>query len=539
MTIGSAPRRLSRPAWTWVALIMILLAVRMPSLAQPAGGDQGLYGYAGQRILAGDVMYRDMWDQKPPAIAFVYAVLWRIWPSEAIVPAADLAVAATIAGLLVLLGRWRYSVNIGFGAAAVFLLFGDPYLQRLSGIYVRGQCEPFIALAVTAGLVLLARPNRQRAHMIAAGVSLAVAFWLKYNAAAYALPVAVAAWAWRTEPRQERRSLLADLGWIAVGFTLVSAVTLGYFAANGALYDLRLATLDYNLRYSNETYETSTSPLRYVFTFPFERARVEMLWFLGGLGALLLARPIRSDRSTLLIFSWLLAAILSIAINGSRSLPNYFVQAAPALAFAASAGFSRLATYGVSVRAVIAAVLLAGFWRVGADEPVWGMRLATLPGLVQNVQYDLRYLRGRIDRDTYLSRFKGVKHDALENEKLVRYIRQTTGTSEPIFVFGFSGGSVSWKSERMSASRFFWSRPVTIGFAADQPGYGAAGLLEDLRLTPPAIVALQKEEWASRDFFMSDEGLRGWLETGYVHDHETPMFSVWRRKPMHLVLGAQ
>ena len=169
----------------------MLLVVRLPSLVQPAGGDQGLYTYAAQRILAGDVMYRDVWDQKPPGIALIYAPLLTIWPGEAVVPGADLAAAAAVAILLVALGRRRDSPAVGFGAAAVFLLFGDPYLQRLSGIYVRGQCEPFIALAVTASLVLLAHRTRRPLHLIGAGVGLAVAFWLKYNAAAYALPIAL------------------------------------------------------------------------------------------------------------------------------------------------------------------------------------------------------------------------------------------------------------------------------------------------------------------------------------------------------------
>jgi hypothetical protein len=54
--------------------------------------------------------------------------------------------------------------------------------------------------------------------------------------------------------------------------------------------------------------------------------------------------------------------------------------------------------------------------------------------------------------------------------------------------------------------------------------------LSDLRRVPPAVVALQKEEWRSRDFFMNDGPLRTWLEAGYTLDHETPMFSVWRRR---------
>ncbi len=252
---------------------------------------------------------------------------------------------------------------------------------------------------------------------------------------------------------------------------------------------------------------------------------------LGALGALLLAGRVRKTGSALVALSWLLAAVITIAINGSRDLPNYFVQAAPALALVASAGFATLVTGTVRVRCAVVALLVAGLWRVGADTPVWGWRLASLPGLIENASYDLQFVRGRIDRETYLSRFKGQKFDALENDRLVRYVLAKTEPTDPIFIFGFSGGSVCWKSERVSSSRFFWSRPILIEFAADRPGYGPAGLLTDLRRRPPAIVALQHEEWHSRDAFMANEGLRTWLESGYVSDRETPMFSVWRRKP--------
>jgi hypothetical protein len=476
-------------------------------------------------------MYRDVWDQKPPAIACIYAVLSRVWPGESVVAAADLAVAAVVAWLLVVLGRRRYSANVGYGAAAVFLLFGDPYLQRLGGIYVRGQCEPFMALAVTASLVLLAHPARRRLHLIAAGVALAVAFWLKYNAAAYALPVAVAAWAWRPDPERDGRDALRDLLWAGVGFGIAAIAVIAYFTVNGALTDLRLATIDYNLRYSNETYGSPAGVPLYLLTFPIERARVDMLWFLGGLGALLLARQARSHRSARVALAWLLSAAISIAINGRRGLPNYFVQAAPALALSAGAGLASLRAYGAWVRYGAAGLLIAGIWRVGSDAPVRGLRLASLPGLVENVRYDLGYARGLVDRDTYLRRFKGQKHDALEIDQLARYVRETTAPGDPIFVFGFSGGSVGWKSARVSSSRFFWSRPVIIEFAADRPGYGWTGLLEDLDRRPPALVALQKEEWRSRDFFMNNPRLRTWLQAGYVADRETTMFSVWRRKP--------
>ena len=61
--------------------------------------------------------------------------------------------------------------------------------------------------------------------------------------------------------------------------------------------------------------------------------------------------------------------------------------------------------------------------------------------------------------------------------------------------------------------------------------FASAGMLQDLQRRPPVVLALQNEEWQSRDFFMKNDHLRSWLESGYSVVHETPMFSVWRRRP--------
>ena len=59
----------------FLTLACVLLIVRLPSLVQPMGADQGLYAYVGDRILAGELPYRHAWDQKPPAIHYTYAAL--------------------------------------------------------------------------------------------------------------------------------------------------------------------------------------------------------------------------------------------------------------------------------------------------------------------------------------------------------------------------------------------------------------------------------------------------------------------------------
>jgi hypothetical protein len=524
----------------WTLVVLLLLAVRLPSLAEPAGGDQGLYAYAGQRILAGGVPYRDSWDQKPPAIFFVYACLWRIWPHESVVAAADLAAAGLVAWLLIILGRRVAGAATGYAAACLFLLFGDPSLSGLvGGVYVRGQCETFIALAVTTALVLVVRQDRRRWHLVLAGVWLAIACWLKYNAVVYGLPVALALWLWPSDGAGAWRRWAGDLAGVALGFALVTATALLYFAGHGVLQDLRLATIDYNLRYSSETYAGPVQALAYLFHFPVARARADLLWFLGGLGALLLGVRLKPGRPALIVLGWGAASILSVAVNSARDLPQYFVQANPALALAAAAGLAGLSNRGRWVRYLTLAAVATGLWRVGTDAPAFGgPRLGRLPRVVDNLRIDVAALRGQEDRATYLARFRGTKYDAPEIDDLARYVRDTTQPADPILVFGFAGGSVCVKSARRSASRFFWSRPVVIEFAADHPGYGSAGLLRDLEQHPPALVALQKRDWHSAvdaaphsaDFFMANGPLRAWLEAGYVAARDTALFAVWRRR---------
>jgi hypothetical protein len=529
----------------WIILLVLLAALRVPSLAQPAGGDQSLYLYSGQRLAQGDVPYRDVFDQKPPGIMATYALLWRVWPHQSVVPAADLAATLLTAWLLVILGRRLCGPTAGFGGAAIFLLLGDPSIQRLGGLTIRAQCETFIALAVTASLVAVTSPRGRAWRFILGGVTLALAGWLKYNAIAYALPLVVAIAYWRPrsefagEPPTAGVANLVSFGAGAVGFSLL---VLAYFAANGALTDLKLATIDYNLQYSRETY-ASSGPIAYFVTMPLTRARVDLLWFLGLLGAIPLVIRLRHNRAGVVVLAWLLAAFVSIVVNGARGLPQYFVQATPVLGLAAAMGLAMAWRSGRLGRAAVSIALLAGLWRVGTEPTTWWQpRLGGLPSVASNAAYDFRALTGRVDAREHLARFtrdeEGGKFPTVVVADLAAKVRASTRPEDPVLVFGFAGGGVLSQSGRVSATRFFWSRPVVVDFARDVPGYGPAGLLDELRRRPPAIVVLQKRDWRLREpdvpnsieFFMAQPDLRAWLESGYVQDDDSAAFAVWRRK---------
>src|SRR5262247_444708 len=118
------------PTRLLLALVAALLILRLPSLVQPMGPDQGLYAYVGERILHGDLAYRDAWDQKPPGIHYVYAALRAVSRRDGIVPAADVAAAVLVATMLWIAGARLGGPAAGGLAAVLFLLLSDPGMDR-------------------------------------------------------------------------------------------------------------------------------------------------------------------------------------------------------------------------------------------------------------------------------------------------------------------------------------------------------------------------------------------------------------------------
>ena len=509
-------------------LAAALLLLRLPSLVQPMGADQSLYAYVGDRVLAGGLPYRDAWDQKPPAFHFLYAGVRALWPGDAAVAAADLAAAGLVALLLARLGAALGPTAAGYASALLFLLLSNPALTRLGGIRLRSQCETFIAVAVAGALLWLLRSRKgpSAAAVFFAGLLFGLAFTLKYNAAVFALAGVVSLWL-------VHRLTIGDAVRLATGFFVPVAVMLAVFALGGTLRPLFDATILYNLRYSAETYG-ATSPAAYLLAFPIERARADAQWLLGGAGCLVLLGGAVTDRRRLIPVIWVAAACLSIAINGSRSLPQYFIQAQPALALAAGMGGVLVWTWlrnALGRQARLAAIPLAlivavAAWRVG-DDP--------FPKLFEQTAFDLRHALGRVSRHDYLARYDDDrKYSALAARTLGDYLKTHSQPADRVYVFGFTCAAYVY-GERASASRFFWSRPVIAGFNEGRPGYGVEGLLSDLTLNRPAIVALQQKDWApdvtdSAAFFMSSPRLAGWLQAYYVREPGPDGFDVWRRR---------
>jgi hypothetical protein len=505
----------------FLALACVLLIVRLPSLVQPMGADQGLYAYIGDRILDGGVPYRDAWDHKPPAIHYTYAALRAVLPATGLASVADLAATIGIAALLLGLGTVLVGRGTGQATALLYLFLSDPSFHRLAGVAVRAQCETFIGLLISGAFFWLARDRRSltMGALFGAGMLVGTAFAFKYNAAVYGAALLVALWAWRMLTLRGALLLIAGSAVVPVGLVLL-------FAINGSLQDLYDATIRYNLLYSGETYEGPAHVVRYLLTFPIQHARVDGLWLLGGAGCAVLLAASLKDRARLVVPVWVAAACLVIAINGSRGLPQYFIQALPPLALAAAwAGSLLRARQGV-VNLAVVALLAFAVWRVN-EFSNYG------PSIV----HDAKYMTGRIGRAEHLARYgdrEQRKYSASAMAELADFVTARTTADQKIYIFGFSSGAYVL-ADRVSASRFFWSRPVIVDFNAPTPGYGIAGLRADLERAQPALVALQIRDWMpdvqdSAAFFMSTPQLADWLTAAYVRVEGPAGFELWQRR---------
>src|SRR5262249_36425252 len=99
---GGAPAGVR--TWLLVALAAVTLGallVRIPSIAEPLGIDQSLWASAVRGMSRGQLLYRDVWEQRPPGIYWIYLAGFHMfgWAASS-VAWLDIAAAAATTILL-------------------------------------------------------------------------------------------------------------------------------------------------------------------------------------------------------------------------------------------------------------------------------------------------------------------------------------------------------------------------------------------------------------------------------------------------------
>jgi len=448
----SIPQRRELPAsklWAALAVALCVVAIGFPSLYYPFGRDQGIHAYIAKLAGDGYVVYRDVFNVKPPLTTVVHWLAQALFgESMRAIRILDLLImTATALMLQSLVARSLRSAWLGAAAGVGFAAF------YYSNIYwFTAQTDGWCSFFMTASVLLYVRSLDTRSArariwiLCAAGLMVGLSFWLKYTSATVLL---VFPSVHRARGLAWRR-ILGDGAAVSAGFLSCIAIGVAALAAMGALPAF-LDIQDFMRSYVGHRapwWEYPLSPLLVLVGAKFATA-LAMLGFYATYKALSRSER-RAEAIGLLV--WLAAAWGSALLQGKVFL-YHLLPLYPPLAIAAAAGLQALAAKLRQLR-----------WR-GVEAPVTVAACALMVAL-SNVPNQYRALapvlsggeramRGYWDSDL----FGHSDFRTSDNLALVDYLKQRTLPCDSLFVWGYEP-AVYFLSQRRLVSRFLYNFPM-------------------------------------------------------------------------------
>jgi 4-amino-4-deoxy-L-arabinose transferase-like glycosyltransferase len=318
---GSA-RLMPRALMGWAALSLpaiALLLLRLPSLFEPRwNADEGVFAAVASRLLHGQVLYVDAWDNKPPMIFLTYAAV-RFAFGGGVFPIHAVATAVALATLIVVmaLAARLYGRTRAFVAGAVFAaIAGTPLFEANLALSEIFMILP-VAVAMLVAVAAMDRPQSvQWKSYLIAGALLGIAANYKqvavFDAAALTLMIG-------RSPGRPVRSVAA----LGIGFALPHVVALIAFSATGALGDYWFAIAGSLRSYSQSAEQFGGSN-------SFSSRAVNYLPALIAVPYALLIKD-RSRAVAALPAVWLGFAFAG-ALSSPFAFPHYLIQVAPPFA---------------------------------------------------------------------------------------------------------------------------------------------------------------------------------------------------------------
>lgn len=491
---GRQPIGSSSRWWFWGALAMAFLRV-LPALRFPIGRDEATYCVIAERLLHGQALYRDAWDNKPPGIFYIYTIIVKLFGHATwSVGAVDILWLLAISACIWFFAR-RY---LGAPAAAVAVVFNAHWHCSL-GYTHAAQPETFLMLFLFLGYFLLSSehlPNLPR--NLAAGLLFGAAFWLKYNAAPLIAVLAILPYldfsTFDQQPRRVRlaiswRTWLARTLLVAAGFLAVSASVLLYFWTSGAMPALREVQFEVLPRYGSMFLEHSRNYLYYSTTLirmhlgPFTEAAFGV--------ALLVAWWRRELR--------LISPVAIMAVTG-------FISTTSQVRFS-SYSFETTYPFLAMLWGYLICKGYEGFVYLRRELKTRGWKLAAvllwiaaaqvlyfpLPDVAFTVVEDYKGLAEWISnpRESYVNYPFPYRLETLGDQfTLIDYVRNNSAQQDGVFIWG-TAPLINFLSGRPNPSRFVSNFPLISRWG---PAKWRNELIGELNRKPPRFIIVERHD---------------------------------------------
>lgn len=238
---------------TWVLVISLFVfsILRIPSLVEPSWyGDEGVYQVVGRALRDGRLLYKSIWDNKPPLLYIYYAVV----DSDLffIRLLSLLFGAGAIVMFFFLAKKLMKSNSAVYASTALYtVLFGLPVLEGNIA-----NAENFMHLPIIASLYLLVSSENKRKkylYYLFAGFLLSLAFLTKivavFDFAAF-ITIIFFIRVYEKKPLLKRFfGFISEESLFIIAFIVPILAVMLYFFAGGAFSDFYRAAFSQNVGY--------------------------------------------------------------------------------------------------------------------------------------------------------------------------------------------------------------------------------------------------------------------------------------------------
>ena len=481
--------------------------------------DDGLWFTSAEEILRGKALYREIYFDKPPAIALLYALLFKIFGTHIItIRLFTILYSLVVSSMLYLFGARLYGRRTGLTAAAMFTLFSTTYTAG----HMQGLNTDFLmTLPYTAGAYLFVRSTENNSHSsrafnwrvwmaMAGGALTGIAFQINPKAifdliffAAILTIRGRVTESVKSEPARARLSLLISFLPGIAGFIAGAVPFLIYIAATRSLTAYWLSVWDWGHRYATY-YPLWKGALTAVFQsanyFALNNTLLIALAFMSFTTFRQMKRKraaqsnsqmdseIESQgqamfRADVILLIWFAVSYAGLAVGG-RFFGHYFFQILPALCLIGARGlegiFSALERYKEAGRprrfrrAVIALIVIGFIFTVSrfhgrtvvlaVDWARGAKSAATARWFHDRLNHEERMAAAVVARmPDGAGAAENVALETIRDKS--RRVRADDQPSNYLFIWGYRPEIYYW-SGLLPASRFLSSQPLT-GVPAD------------------------------------------------------------------------
>jgi hypothetical protein len=566
-------RLIQRDVFLLTLILLVVTLLALPILTYPLGRDQGEFATIGRGLLNGRVPYTELWNPKPPAVFYVYALAIRLLgETAAALRAIDLLIAPLTSVALFWLGRRIANRWVGLWAALIFpvFYFTETFwtLTQNDGIALLPMTLAMACLfetlphssspqalergsntAVKSPLHAMGRgfgggDNERQAKVLRlfwaflAGALSAYVVWFKYPFALFGLAVVggyglVYRSSFPIGARPLHPSTHLKVVKTALAFALGGLVVGG----GGALYLMAIGVWDalvesarVTSQYTALTFNAQDFGQLMNTALGFRWMQWGTLWVLAAAWFIVTRWDEQRGPGWRVVLLWALAG-LGIMLIQAKGYDYHWLPLLPPLTLLAADAVDRLTQ--MLTRLLSGVILAAAKINAVVNTLAAGGLLCILAAGIWPRVWP--YLTGQEDQATYYRHFVAGEFVADESLQVAKLLRERVVPGDSLFIWGFRP-EVYYLSRLNPASRFIFHFPLV---GVWYPAAWRQEAVETLwAAMPPYVLVLQVDymPWVtgspddSNTLLQGYTELNNWLIHNYERETQIGNFFVWRRK---------